>query len=116
MATPGSQRVKPHLSITNDIPVWSWDWANYSSGEWNQAFQALLAEAVPGINPRLYTAHSLRAGALSSADKADLPLHRVSMMAVHPCQDTTRRYLRDHEVERASYSYVGVVPHSYSQP
>ena len=39
---------------------WGLTEAVYYSGEWNEAFQALLAKAVPEANVRLYTAHSLR--------------------------------------------------------
>lgn len=104
--------MKPHLTTTNDIPSWSWALATYTSGQWNQAFQALLAEAVPGLDVRLYTAHSLRSGGLTAAANASLPLHRVSKMAEHASMDTTRLYLRNREQDRSNYTYIGAAESS----
>ena len=48
-----------------------------------------------GINPKGYSAHSLRAGYITSAIKAGLPLHAVTKTSGHRSLSTVMRYIRD---------------------
>lgn len=92
----------------NDAPTWGWTESAYYSGEWNAAFQLLLAQAVPEVNARLYTAHSLRVGGITAGASAGMSIQQLASCAVHQSLDTTSIYIRpDLEAKRDIYSKLG---------
>ncbi len=87
---------------------WGLTEAVYYSGEWNEAFQALLAKAVPEANVRLYTAHSLRVGGITAGAQAGLSVQQLATCAAHRSLDTTKIYIRDSlDTRRKHFARIG---------
>lgn len=77
--------------------------AGLSSGSWNEAFQRVLQLAAPGVNPRLYTAHSLRVGGVKAGADAELTIEQLARCCEHRDRDSTMGYMRDSLTERRSH-------------
>jgi hypothetical protein len=92
------------------IPTWVWVDASYTSGEWNEAFKRLLAEAVPEADARVYSAHSLRVGGITAGAEAGLTLEQLSRCAAHKSLDSTKGYIRDDlDVRRSHFARIGAI-------
>lgn len=63
----------------------------------NEAINLILKKRLrdAGIDPKGYSAHSLRVGYITSAIKAGLPLHAVMKTSGHRSLSTVMRYVRD---------------------
>lgn len=71
--------------------IWT---SKYAGGAWNEQFKVLLAEAVPEIDARIYSAHALRVGGITLGSESGITLEQLSRCAAHKCLDTTKGYLR----------------------
>ena len=82
--------------------------AKNASQQWNEAFQRILAAAVPGIDVRPYTAHILRVGGMTAGAAAGLSLEERARCAAHKSLESTKRYNKPTmEARRAVFARVG---------
>jgi integrase len=51
--------------------------------------------ALAGLDARRYSGHSLRAGLVTSAAKAGVPIHRIQAQSRHASLANLSRYIRD---------------------
>jgi hypothetical protein len=100
---------RPAVTFDKDgTPRWRWVEATLTGGEFNQAFQSLLARAVPEINPRLYTARSLRAGGITAGAASGLPIQQLATCAANKSLESTKIYIRDSlDQRRAHFAQIG---------
>jgi hypothetical protein len=77
--------------------------AGLSSSSWNDAFQRILQLAAPSVNPRLFTAHSLRVGGVKAGADAELTIEQLARCCEHRNRDSTMGYMRDSLSERRGH-------------
>lgn len=71
-----------------------------TSNDWNESFQRLLSEAVPGVNAKLYTAHTLRVGGVRAGMVAGLSIEDLAKCCEHRSMDSTKGYMKHSLDER----------------